>query len=137
MRRVVIGALMAALSLGATAHAQSDLSSVAAIASGVYASCSALSEREGLSDPRAACACLTGYMGGAMSDRDFEVASVLLRVGEMEESGASEIAIEAEIMAFFERGFTEDDVTRVAAMVDAISARGDALCGQFERRDSV
>jgi hypothetical protein len=115
-----------------------DLSSISAVARQVYTSCESISQREGVAiDIRAACACLTGYVGGTMSDRDFEVAAFLLRVGEMTETGVPQAAIEAEIMAFFERGFTEEDVQRVAAAVDAASARGDAICAQFEQSGSV
>ncbi len=138
MRITIIAALAAALATTASAYAQNyQLNSVAATARQVYASCLSMSRKEGVADPAAACACVTGYMGGSMSDRDFEVASVLLRVGEMTESGASQASIEAEIMAFFERGYTEDDVNRVAAQVEQISARGDAVCGQFEQPGSV
>lgn len=106
---------------------------VTAIAREVYIACNEVGRREGSLDPRAACACVTGYMAGAMSDRDFEVASVLLKVGEMTERGAAQSEIEAEILDFFQRGYTQDDVNRVAAQVRQIGARGDAVCSQFER----
>lgn len=137
--RFLTGAALAALVMATTtANAENDaLSPVTTTARNVYLSCAQVSGRAGGPDVRASCACITGYMGGAMSDRDFEVVAVLLRVGEMTQSGAPEATIQAEIMAFFERGFTEGDVQRVAAMVDQIGARGDAVCGQFEQKGSV
>jgi hypothetical protein len=134
----MLAALAAALAAPAPATAQTfQFSSVAATAQRVYASCLSVSGRSGVADPRASCACITGYMGASMNDRDFEVAGILLRVGEMTDSGASQQAIEAEIMAFFERGFTEADIARVASTVEQISQRGDAVCGQLERAGSV
>jgi hypothetical protein len=138
MRIFVAAAVAAAIAWSAPASAQSNqFSSVTAIAGQVYASCVSASRRAGLYDPRLSCACVTGYMGASMNDRDYEVASVLLRVGEMAETGASQMAIEAEITEFFQRGFTEDDVKRVAATVQQIAARGDAVCSQFESTGSV
>ena len=133
------GAAFAAILMStATAGAQGySTSSLPATARSIYQSCAQVAGGSSGADVRASCACITGYMGGAMSDRDFEVVSILLRVGEMTELGASEAAIQAEIMAFFERGFTEADVQRVSAMVDQIGARGDAGCGQFEQKPSV
>lgn len=138
MRNLTAAAIAAVLATTAIAHAQNNMPpSLTATARNVYQSCARVTAGAGAGDVRASCACLTGYMGGAMSDRDFEVVAILLRVGEMTESGAAESAIQAEIMAFFERGFTEADVQRVAAMVNQISSRGDAVCGQFERQGSV
>ncbi len=138
MRIVMLAALAAALAGQTPAKAQNyQFLSVAATAQRVYASCLSMSGRSGVVDPSASCACITGYMSASMNDRDFEVAGILLRVGEMTESGASQQAIEAEIIAFFDRGFTEADITRVASTVEQISERGDAVCGQFERAGSV
>lgn len=138
MRIIRLAAFAAALAASAPAQAQNfQFSSVTATAQRIYASCVSMSGRSGVADPRASCACITGYMGASMNDRDFEVAGILLRVGEMTETGASEQAIEAEIVAFFERGFTEADINRVAATVEQISQRGDAICSQFERAGSV
>lgn len=138
MRFLTGAALGAVLLTTVTANAQTYSStSVTATARNIYQSCASVTGRAGAGDVRASCACITGYMGGAMSDRDFEVVAILLRVGEMTDTGASEAAIQAEIMAFFERGYTEDDVQRVAAMVDQMSTRGDAVCGQFEPQGSV
>ena len=136
MRCLTGAAFAVVMATTGAANAQNYLpSSVTATAREVYQSCTRVTA--GAGDVRASCACLTGYMGGAMTDRDFEVVAILLRVGEMTESGAAEAAIQAEIMAFFERGFTEADVQRVAAMVNQISSRGDAVCGQFEQKGSV
>lgn len=138
MRFLAFAAIAGALAVSSPASAQNyAYSTVAASAQNIYASCARMSQSKGMADVRAACACITGYMGGAMSDRDFEVAAFLLRVGEMAESGGPEATIQAEIMAFFERGFTESDVQRVASMVDQMSTRGDAVCGQFEQQGSV
>jgi hypothetical protein len=138
MRIIALAALAAALTLSTPAVAQNyQLNSVTATARQVFASCVSMSRKEGAANPAAACACVTGYMAGAMNDRDFEVAKTLLRVGEMTENGTSQATIEAEIMAFFERGFTEADVERVAAQVEQMSSRGDAVCGQFDNPGSV
>ncbi|MFZ5618179.1 MAG: hypothetical protein ACOZAA_12765 [Pseudomonadota bacterium] len=138
MRIIATAAVAAFCFFSAPAGAQNyQFSSVTASARQVYASCFTMSKRGGLTDPRASCACITGYMGASMSDRDFEVAGILLRVGEMTETGAAQAAIEAEITAFFERGFTEEDIQRVASTVEQISQRGDSICGQFEQQGSV
>jgi len=138
MRIIAALAAGAALLASPPAGAQNyAFSSIASSARQVYASCVSISRQQGIADPRMACACVTGYMGGALSDRDYEVAAVLLRVGEMTENGASQQAIEAEIIAFFERGFTEADVQRVSSAFDQISARGDTVCKQFESNAAV
>lgn len=138
MRIIVIAAVAAAFWSSAPAGAENfQMNSVTATARQVYNSCMSMSQRSGAATPAAACACVTGYMGASLDDRDFEVASVLLRVGQMTENGASQASIETEIMAFFERGYTEDDVNRVAASVQQISQRGDAVCSQFEQAGSV
>lgn len=138
MRFLAMAAVAGVLTVSTTASAQNyAYSSVSASARNIYAACARMTQTQGAADVRASCACITGYMGGAMNDRDFEVAAILLRVGEMTESGVPEATIQAEIMAFFERGFTEADVQRVAAMVDQMSTRGDAVCSQFEQQGSV
>jgi len=138
MKFPVGAAIIAAAIATGSANAQTYASStLPATARSIYQSCTQVAGGSTGADMRASCACITGYMGGAMSDRDFEVVAVLLRVGEMTESGAPEATIQAEIMAFFERGFTESDVQRVSAMIDAVTARGDAVCGQFEPQGSV
>ncbi len=138
MRQFIFAAIAAFLAGLSPASAQNDLNSIVETsARSIYASCARMSAASGMNDVRAACACITGYMGGALNDRDYEVAATLLRVGEMAETGASQTAIEAEIMAFFERGFTEADVNRVAGLVQQMGVRGDVVCGQFEPRGSV
>ena len=133
MRTIVGAAAAVALFItAAPAAAQNDQSgSITATAREVYNSCLSISRKQGGGNGSEGCACVTGYMGGMMSDRDFEVASVLLRVGEMSEEGAAQSDIDAEVRAFIQRGFTEEDVRRVAAMVQAAGARGDAVCAQF------
>lgn len=138
MRTFLLAALVAALAASGPAGAQNyQFSSVRETAQRVYASCLSMSGRSGVADPRVSCACITGYMGASMDDRDFEVAGILLRVGEMTETGASQQAIEAEIVAFFQRGYTEADIDRVAATVERIGTRGDTVCSQFEQNGSV
>ena len=138
MRIAFFAAACAALSLTAPASAQNyQFNSVTSVARDVYSTCVEVSRKNGSLDAAEACACVTGYMAGAMSDRDYEVASVLLKIGDMAESGASQSEIQAEIIAFFERGFTEADVNRVAATIQAIGSRGDAVCAQFEHRGDV
>lgn len=122
----------------APAFAQNyQFSSVTETARQVYVSCMNVSVSNGVTDPRASCACITGYMAASMNDRDFEVVSILLRVGEMSENGSAKSEIEAEITAFFERGYGKDDIDRVAATVQQIGARGDAICSQFEKTGSI
>lgn len=137
MRFIALIAI-AALSFTSLAKAETlQLGAVATSARQIYASCLAVSQREGAANPAAACACITGYMGASMNDRDFEVASTLLRVGEMSENGASQAAIEAEVLAFINRGFTQADIDRVSAAIQEMSERGDAVCGQFDAPGSV
>jgi hypothetical protein len=140
MRIIALAAAAATFASASLAPAGAQTygnAAVTASARNIYAACAQMSQRSGMGDVRAACACITGYMGGTLSDRDYEVAAILLRVGQMTENGASQDAIDSEIIAFFQRGFTETDVNRVAAAVDQMSARGDAICGQFEQRGSV
>lgn len=138
MRIIAVAAIAAAVGIISPANAQNYFSSSTVVqnARDVYAACARMSTGGGI-DVRASCACITGYMGGAMNDRDFEVAAVLLKIGEMTETGAPQASIDAVIIDFLQRGFTEADVTRVAAMVEQMGARGDAVCGQFEQKGSV
>ncbi len=139
MRIIAVAAVAAIACLcSAPAGAQNyQFSSVTTAARDVYSACVSLSRREGLSEPRAACACFTGFMGGTMSDRDFEIASGLIKVGELTENGAPQTAIDQEVAAFLGRGFSEADINRVVSMIDEAGARGDAICGQFEREGSA
>src|SRR5690606_28186328 len=138
MRIVVLAAAVAAAFAAAPVFAQNyAVGSVAATAQEIYTSCLEVGRDSGAADPSDACACLAGYLAGALSDRDYEVAGVLLKVGQLMNAGASQSQIEAEIVAFLQRGFTEDDVRRVGGAVEAIAARGQSVCGQFEKNSSV
>lgn len=120
-------AIIAAFGSGASAQT-ADYSNVAQSAGAVFDFCENTSDGQDLT---AACACFTGYMGGALGDRDYETMAFLLRIGEMTESGAPQADIEKEIFAYFNRGFTQADVERVAGMIEGMVDRGDAVCGQF------
>lgn len=138
MRKIAAATAIAVFIAAAPANAQYfGGSTVVESAREIYQSCSRISADSGMADVRAACACITGYMGGAMNDRDYEVAAILLRIGEMSEAGASDSEIEQEVIALLQRGYSEADVQRVAALVDQIGARGDTVCGQFQGRASA
>lgn len=138
MRIHCIAATVAALFIGTPASAQYfDSGGVNEAAQRIYRSCVNISETSGMTDIRAACACITGYLGGTFNDRDFEAAAILLRVGELVETGAPQSAIDAEVVSLFQRGYAEQDVQRIAAMIEQASPRGDAVCAQFQQRGSV
>lgn len=138
MRKMAAATVIAVLIAATPSNAQySGGSTVVESAREIYQSCSRISAGSGMADIRAACACITGYMGGALNDRDYEVAAILLRIGEMSEAGAPDSAIEQEVIGLLQRGYSQADVQRVAALVEQIGARGDAVCGQFQGRASV
>ncbi len=131
-----IANLTAVLLLGVAspAFAQSSSVRLGETAREVYSSCLTVGKGADLST---ACACLTGYLGGVLDDRDLEITAFLLRIGEMADRGVPEADIQSEVYDFFSKGFSEADVQRVAALVEQISARGDIVCGQFEPAASV
>ena len=138
MRFVVFVAAAVVVAASTPAGAQNYFASpVTKNARDLYAACASMESRAGISDIRASCACITGYMAGSFNDRDFEIVAVLLRIGEMAETGAPQDAIDAEVIAFLQKGYTEQEIQRVSGVIEQIAARGDAVCGQFEKNGSV
>jgi hypothetical protein len=128
-------AAMVALSMSAvlsTAQAQSVADMIDS-SFAVYAGCLQSIEDESLSTPDRACACLTGYLGGKMSDREYVVLGYVMRVAVMQENGASELQINAVVQELIADGYTLQEVQSVASLIDQYSARGDAICAPFQQ----
>ena len=94
----------------------------------LYNTCMATDGSEGA---EAACACVTGYMAGAMTDREFDIVARLGRIGTLIEEGQPENVVQAEIAAFFQAGYTQGEADAVSAKMSAMTARGDAVCAPF------
>ncbi|MEO1136155.1 MAG: hypothetical protein AAFW68_06035, partial [Pseudomonadota bacterium] len=92
---------------------------------------SACLETEDTGATESACACLAGYLGGSMSNRDFDIIGRLGKIGVMIENGASEAAVEAEVSAFFSSGYTQVDADNASATMNAVAAKGDIICAPF------
>jgi hypothetical protein len=107
------------------------------MAQDMYLSCVQAASQQGLANPDGSCACAAGYLGGALSDRDFDIASRLTRMGAMVASGASQAEIEAEVAAFQAAGYTEADASRVTQIAQAHTARGNAICAGVSGLSSV
>jgi len=94
----------------------------------VYNSCLAVGGAEANS---AICACVAGYLGGAMNDREYEIMGRLSKIGTLSAEGASEAEIQAEIQAFFAAGFTPAEADAVSAKMNSMTARGDMICAPY------
>ncbi len=79
----------------------------------------------------AICACIAGYFGGAMSDREYDIVARLGKIGTLIESGAAQPVINAELVAFFAAGYTQGDADAVSAKMEAVTARGDVICAPY------
>lgn len=131
-------ALLGLAIIGAPASAQYHSSSLATSATEMYRACHAFAKRQPtIATPEQACACMAGYMGGALSDRDYDIASRLARVGLMIENGAPQEQVNAEVAAFYAAGYTTQDSERVSALMGQIADRGDAVCGPFQGEQPV
>ncbi|GJL93245.1 hypothetical protein [Hyphococcus sp.] len=85
----------------------------------------------------AGCACTAGFVGGAMSEREFDIAARLGRIGQLNMSGATQEAINAEVLAFLNAGYTQADADAVNAKMQSIAAKGDAICAPYEKQPST
>lgn len=81
----------------------------------------------------AGCACTAGFVGGAMTEREYDIAARLGRIGRLNMSGATQDAINAEVMAFISAGYTEADADAVNSKMQSIAAKGDAICAPYEK----
>ena len=100
----------------------------------IYRSCTSLGAGQIAGDLKTSCACLVGYYGGIMSDRDLALADILLRAGVLAQRGATQEQIVAEIGADLENGgYTDVDINRVAAAVEQSAARIDLVCAGFQQ----
>ncbi len=82
----------------------------------------------------AGCACTAGFLGGALSEREYDIAARLGTIGTLIEGGASDAEVTAEVAAFFAAGYTEADADIVTAKLDVHTARGNAICSPYENR---
>lgn len=84
----------------------------------------------------AGCACTAGFIGGVLTEREYDIAARLGRLGMLTQSGASESEIQAERDAFYAAGYTDADVENVLSKLQYHTARGDAICSPYENRNS-
>jgi len=84
-----------------------------------------------------ACACVAGYYGGLMTDRQFDIAARLARIGMIAEGGGSEAAVNTEVQAYLAAGYTVDEGSAVEALLIGDGLRGEVICGAFEGNASV
>lgn len=79
----------------------------------------------------AACACTAGFIGGVLTEREFDIAARLGRIAVLSETGASDAEIQAEVNNYFAAGYTEADADYVNAKISAAANRGDAICAPY------
>ena len=128
----IFSVIAAAGVAAAPAHAQQF--DIARAGMQIYESCKAVSSGQIAGDLRTSCACLVGYYGGILSDRDLALADILLRAGVMVERGASQDEITAEIGPDIQAGaYSEADINRVAAVVEQAGPRIDQVCAGFQQ----
>lgn len=87
---------------------------------------------EGDSASYAGCACLAGFIGGVLTEREYDIAARLVRIGSLVENGASEAMIAEEVNAFARAGYTADDADAVTMKLEQETARGNAICSPYE-----
>ena len=125
----IAAALLAAMTFAAPASAQTqDYQALYEASLELYATC-LYANGEQSSD--AGCACTTGYIGGVMSDREFDIAARVGRIGRLNEQNAPQSQIDAEVNAYFAAGYTEAEAVAMAAKLEALAARGDAICSPY------
>ena len=88
-------------------------------------------------DASTGCACLSGYFGGAMTNRQFEVAGRLSEIGAAAERGATS-EVNDLVAAFYAAGYTVEEADEVGAMMsEAFLNRAAAVCSPFDSSNSV
>lgn len=147
MKKIISG--MAAVtfalsSVSATAHgAQSTLNSLdggyetplTKSSEAVYAACnaSAAQNTPGF-DATQACACVVGYMGASLADRDFVLFGMLSQLGLADANGASMAEKQLMVTNIYAAGFTDQDIlAMVEWMESGISYRSDEICAIFQQ----
>ena len=78
-----------------------------------------------------ACACTAGYVGGALNDREFDIAARVARIGRLTEQNAPQSQIDAEVSAYYAAGYTEAEAIATAAKLESIASRGDTICAPY------
>lgn len=127
-------AVLTVATLTASASAQ-DFQALRQASIDVYNTCAIASETSNAIDPT--CACIAGYYGGALTDREFEIVGHLGRIGVLVESGASEDAVNAEIGNFFAAGFTQAEADAASAKMNAVTLRGATICSPYEESNAT
>jgi len=138
MRFVMLSAVILTSLIATPSFAQNyQYSAVTSAAREIYDSCTEVSDDSGISDPRAACACVAGYLAGVLSDRDYEAMGLIIKIGAMDATGAPQSEIDAQLEEYFARGFQPADVDRLLNTFEAVKTRGGAVCDQFSANPSV
>lgn len=84
----------------------------------------------------AGCACTAGFIGGALTEREYEVVARIGEIGVMSESGASEEEIQAAVDLFFADGYTLEEADAANAKLAIAAAKGDAICAPYGEEPS-
>jgi hypothetical protein len=85
----------------------------------------------------AGCACSAGFIGGAMTEREYDIAARLGKIGRMNMSGATQEAVNAEVLAFLSAGYSQADADAVSTKMQSIAAKGDAICAPYEKQPTT
>lgn len=89
-------------------------------------------------DASRTCACGAGFFGGALTDRQVEIASRITMIAAYPEGPAQDAAASAIVQGLIAEGYSQDEIIAVSGMIESLSSRADAVCKRFEiRKGSV
>ena len=138
MRSAMLSAVILATLIAPPAFAQNyQYGAVTSAAREIFDSCTDVSGESGFSDPSGACACVTGYLAGVLSDRDYEAMGLIMKIGALGSRNAPQSEIDVVLEEYFSRGFQSADVERLLNMFEDVKTRGGAVCDQFSASSSV
>lgn len=99
----------------------------------VHAGCVVASREETPNfDATEACACFTGFLGGKLTQRQFDILGYIMDAAVAESSGASDAEIQSIVMEMKSKGYSLEELQEVLSVLDQVTKYGDAVCAPFQ-----
>lgn len=86
-------------------------------------------------ESRQVCACIVGYMGASLSDRDYVLFGMLSQVAYLQSTGASQAELQLMSTNIYAAGYTDEDILAMVIWMQNSGAaeRSDEVCAMFQQ----
>jgi len=102
----------------------------------VFDACEAsVDEVDTAMDSRQVCACIVGYMGASLTDRDYVLFGMLSQVAYLQGSGASQAELQLMSTKIYASGYTDQDILAMINWMQnsGAAARSVEVCAMFQQ----